>query len=122
MHLTQFVRDRTDVELERLTREGTRWHHMKACRFGDVTYQRSPGCLLCNAFDLRGHDQYWRAQSQHLLAESKYMGLAMRHGDAETGALIARLARRELGRRAIEAAYAVLASERTESREPEPVR
>jgi hypothetical protein len=122
MHLTSFVRNRTDVELERLTREGTRWYRLWAWREAGETYERTAACLLCNTFDLRASHSYHEAREEYRLAEEFYIRLAENHGDGPTGALIARLARRELGRRAIEAAYVVLASERTESAELEPVR
>ena len=104
VHLTRFIRERSDVELERLTRTGTRWHSMASSRPRDAAYSEAHGCLLCNAFDARyDNDRYIEACHRHWYAEGAYMDLAHTHGQEAAGALIARLARRELGRRAIAA-------------------
>lgn len=103
MKLTQFIRDRTDVELERLAREGVGWDSYKAWRRPDDSYEDIPGCLLCNAFDLRSCEEYESVCREFLRVEKFYMRLARHHGDAPIGRMIARLALRELGRRAIEA-------------------
>lgn len=113
MLITQFIRDRSDVELERLTREGTLWDYREGSRSDPNNYTGQPGCLLCNTFRLRT-GEYWRLFhrpdfSALKTVESYYINLAARHGDARVGALIARLARRELGRRAL-AAIGTLAS------------
>lgn len=103
MKLTQFIRDRSDVELERLAREDTRWSWLDAHRDPDESYHDTPGCLLCNTFDLRSHGAYLETHDRFTRVEQSYIDLARRNGDDATGAMIARLARRELGRRAIEA-------------------
>lgn len=115
MHLTSFIRGRADVELERLTREGTKWHDMAARRQPGRDYDQQAGCLLCNAFDVRSPEAYTRAREAHHEAEFAYMTLAARNGQHRTGAMIARLARRELGRRAIAAAYAALSDVEAET-------
>ena len=113
MLITQFVRDRSDVELERLAREGTWWDGREERRDYGESYSSAPGCLLCNTLDLRRCVDYLAAHERFRYVEGWYMRFADRNGEALTGAMIARLARRELGRRAIAAIGVLSEVERT---------
>jgi len=107
MLLTQFIRDRSDVELVRLV-NSPKWARLASYREYGVSYEDAPGCLLCNTFDTRADrisDSLWdssgykKAHGEFEPVESFYMLLALRRGNAPTGAMIRRLAQRELGRR-----------------------
>lgn len=113
MLLTQFIRDRSDVELVRQV-NSPRWNSQRAYRLERETLANSPGCLLCNTFDLRRNNErlsskngwdpcqeYTRMHSKFCDVEGFYMRLVEDHGDQETGAMIRRLAMRELGRRGL---------------------
>ena len=113
MLITQFIRDRSDVELERLSREGTLWHSDEPYRRPGDGCDERPGCLLCNAFDLRSGSGYDDAHFKFWGVENFYMDLAVRNGETKTGAMIARLARRELGHRALAAIGTLSEVERT---------
>ena len=106
MKLTAFVRDRSDVELTRLVDvDAGRWNSTVPYFVGGGC-----GCLIAHAFACARQGEFIEARRSlggdlFTLApvEDFYMDLARRNGEAETGALISRLARRELGRRAMAA-------------------